>query len=79
LSDNHHLQATMALESRDEQPNSPSLITRRSHRSLSVSSNKETALDVCYSVYGEATPAANDLDTLYEKNASMSYNQAHGD
>ncbi|KAF5333587.1 hypothetical protein D9611_002747 [Ephemerocybe angulata] len=47
------------------------LYRRQSLSDLSVTSvsNRATALDVCYSVYGEATPSAGTTERFYENNA----------
>jgi hypothetical protein len=45
---------------------------RQSFSDLSVTStNRATALDVCYTVYGDSTPSTSSLDDLYEDNAGM--------
>ncbi|KAF6761972.1 hypothetical protein DFP72DRAFT_877626 [Ephemerocybe angulata] len=52
------------------------LYRRQSLSDLSVTSvsNRATALDVCYSVYGEATPSAGTTERFYENNAgNLSY------
>ncbi|KAG2013184.1 hypothetical protein CC2G_010119 [Coprinopsis cinerea AmutBmut pab1-1] len=44
---------------------------RQSESEFSLAStNRATALDVCYSVYGDATPADGFVDRFYDQNAA---------